>query len=145
MRLWHIDLLPYLSELQFKGQLRELVSVMHSWRDVGKTNHILINRVMDYSKNELVNYFIYYEAEYHRRYNKWLPKQWQEFKEFDDHVHETDGGYRKDWHTKEYLRVCVANLYEKWKYAKGKSKISDEEWQRILDGYKNLTGEDYKI
>lgn len=29
MRLWHCELLPYLPELQFKGQLRELVAIMH--------------------------------------------------------------------------------------------------------------------
>ena len=53
MRIWHIDLLYYIPDSQFKGQLRELVAIMHDWRDKGKTNHLLINGVMEYQKNDL--------------------------------------------------------------------------------------------
>lgn len=60
-RLWDYRLLPYLPDLQFKGQLREIVLIMHDWRDIGK------------------------------------------------------------------------------------SKISQEEWDKVLRGYKNITGEDYEI
>lgn len=49
------------------------------------------------------------------------------------------------WHDPEYLRVCMANLYEKHKYGIGKSRITDEEWRRLLDGYKEITGTPYKI
>ena len=58
MRLWHYKLLPYLPDLQFKGQLRELVAIMHDWRDNGKTNHLLINRVMEYPKADFYGYFL---------------------------------------------------------------------------------------
>jgi hypothetical protein len=51
----------------------------------------------------------------------------------------------KGWHNKEYLRVCLANLYEKHYFGIGKSRITDEEWQRLCEGYKTITGEDYKI
>ena len=27
----------------------------------------------------------------------------------------------------------------------GKSRITDEEWQRLCDGYKKITGEEYSI
>lgn len=143
MRLWHIDLLPYLPDKQFRGQLRELVAIMHDWRDKGATNHLLINRVMEYPKNDFVRYFIYYESEYYKRYGKWLNNQWQEFKRFND-----DGknvGVFNGWHNKEYLRVCMANLFEKWYFAMGKSKITDMEWLVLLEGYKKITGEEYKI
>jgi hypothetical protein len=36
-------------------------------------------------------------------------------------------------------------LAEKHFYGVGKSRISDEEWQRLVDGYKQITGEDYVI
>lgn len=55
MRLWHYRLLPYLPDAQFRGQLRELVAIMRDWRDKGKTNHVLINAVMEYPKNTLLN------------------------------------------------------------------------------------------
>lgn len=142
MRLWHYKLLPYLPDAQFKGQLRELVAIMHDWRDKGKTNHLLINRVMEYPKADFFDYFCVYADVYKGRYGM-FPKQTDEFVGF---------GYRqftkkpfKCWHNKEYLRVCMANLYEKHFFGIGKSRITDEEWQTLCRGYKEITGEEYQI
>jgi uncharacterized protein (TIGR02328 family) len=143
MRLWHYELLPYLPDAQFKGQLRELVAIMHDWRDKGKTNHLLINRVMEYPTNDLAKYFIRYEALYHKRYGKWLIKQCEEFIRFDDR--KNSNGVFDSWHNKEYLRVCMANLYEKHFFGIGKSRITDEEWETLCRGYKEITGEEYQI
>jgi uncharacterized protein (TIGR02328 family) len=146
MRIWDYRLLSYLPDAQFKGQLRELVAIMHDWIDKGKTNHLLINRVMEYPKNDLVRYFVHYEALYRKRYNVWLTKQWHEFESFDDTpVDKRSNGCFDGWHDKEYLRVCMANLYEKHFFGIGKSRITDEEWKRLCDGYKVITGEEYKI
>ena len=143
MRLWHYELLPYLPDLQFKGQLRELVAIMHDWRDKGTTNHLLINRVMEYTKRDLVAYFVEYEVQYRKRYGRWLNKYSGEFIRFYDDDEKLTG--YDGWHNTEYLRVCMANLYEKHFFGIGKSRITDEEWQKLLDGYRNITGEDYKI
>ena len=35
--------------------------------------------------------------------------------------------------------------YKEVVIATSKSKISNEEWQTLLDGYKEITGEEYKI
>ena len=146
MRLWHEKLLPYLPELQFKGQLRELVAIMHDIRDKGTTNHILINKVMEYDRTELVRYFVSYESIYHNRYGKWLnQKYWKEFQRFSQIEPEKKRYFSDGWHNKEYLRVCMANLYEKHFFGVGKSRITDEEWERLLEGYKNITGEEYHI
>ena len=146
MRLWSIDILEYLPDLQFKGQLREMMLILHDWRDKGHTNHLLINMVMEYPKNDFVRYFIRYEALYHQRYGKWLTKQWEEFKAFDDTpLDKRSKGVFTAWHNKEYLRVCVCNLYEKYRFGVGKSKISQEEWDRVLQGYKEITGEDWVL
>ena len=146
MRLWHEKLLPYLPDLQFKGQLRELVAIMHDIRDKGTTNHILINKVMEYDRTELVRYFVSYEAIYHNRHGKWLnQKYWKEFQKFSQIEPEKKRCFSDGWHNKEYLRVCMANLYEKHKFGVGKSRITDEEWERLLEGYKNITGEEYHI
>ena len=146
MRIFHYALLPYLPDLQFRGQLRELVAIMHDWRDKGKTNHLLINKVMEYPKNDFVRYFLEYEVEYHKRYGKWLTKAWEEFKAFDDTpIEQRSKGFFDGWHNKEYLRVCYANLYEKHHFGIGKSRITDEEWEILLNGYKVITGEDYSI
>jgi uncharacterized protein (TIGR02328 family) len=145
MRLWHYKLLPYLPDAQFKGQLRELILIMHQWRDNGTTNHLLINRVMEYPKSDLWIYFIKYHGEYKRRYGISIKNEiYQEFASFPEELFDFRNPF-PDWHNKEYLRVCMANLCEKHFFGVGKSRITDEEWQRLLDGYKTITGEEYQI
>ena len=141
MRLWSWQLLPYLSDLQFKGQLREMVAIKRDWETKGKTNHLLINRVMEYPKDDLTGYATLYAIEYENRYGKKIALK--EFIQFSDGLAHTPPF--EGWHNKEYLRVCYANLYEKHKFGVGKSRITDEEWQILLDGYKKITGETYEI
>lgn len=146
MRLWDYRLLPYLSDLQFKGQLREIVAIMHDWRDKGTTNHLLINKVMEYDKKELASYFFKYRSEYIKRYKKDVPlKTSVEFFNFANQEMVYPDEIFDGWHNKEYLRVCIANLYEKHFFGVGKSRISDEEWERLCEGYKQITGEEYHI
>ncbi len=147
MRLWHYKLLPYLPDAQFKGQLRELVAILHDWRDKGQTNHLLINLVMQYPKTELLRYFTYYCHAYESRYRKVPQKDYLlEFRAFADMepMLFTEHLYA-GWHDKKYLRVCMANLFEKYFFGVGGSKITEEEWQRLLQGYRDITGEDYCI
>lgn len=147
MRLWHYKLLPYLPDAQFKGQLREMVAILHDWRDKGQTNHILINRVMEYPRADFYSYFLEYAVEYQKRNDERLPKCTDEFHEFghtavlDEFLNRPFPG----WHDKAYLWVCMANLYEKRIYGRGKSRITDAEWQRLLLGYYQITGEAYEI
>lgn len=151
MRIWDYRLLPYLPDAQFKGQLRELVAIMRSWRDNGTTNHLLINKVMEYEKIELVSYFIKYCIFSGERYGsrqgfiiaRKYEDEFQEFLRFG--TYDPKKNIFEGWHNKEYLRVCMSNLFEKHKYGIGKSRITDEEWQRLCEGYKVITGEEYKI
>ena len=146
MRLWSWQLLPYLSDLQFKWQLREITAIMRDWRDRGKTNHLLINRVMEYPKADLYRYFCEYEAEYFKRYGRTLDRYSSEFGRFANWSVDTKNNtIFEGWHNKEYLRVCVCNLYEKYRFGVGKSKITQTEWDRILQGYKDITGEDWAL
>ena len=146
MRIWHHKLLPYLPDAQFKGQLRELVVIMRDWRDKGSTNHLLINRVMLYPKAELSLYFTLYYWEYVRRYEKPTSQNiFMEFMTFPQEAVNPDAEIFKGWHDKGYLRVCMANLYEKYQYGRGSSRITQDEWQRLLDGYRLITGEDYQV
>lgn len=142
MRLWHYRLFPYLPEHQFRGQLRELVAILHNWKNKGQTNHILINRVMEYPKADFYGYFLEYAYEYQKRYGDSLPKWAEEFRAFGESKWE-DVPY-KGWHDRDYLRICMANLYEKH-LGRGKSRITEEEWQRLLLGYRKITGEEYRV
>lgn len=143
MRLWHYELLPYLPDAQFKGQLRELVAIMHDWRDEGITNHLLINKVLEYPKSELSAYFQYYKNLYYKRYNKTISDK-TNF-EFIKFAISDEKPVFNGWHNKTYLRVCMANLYEKHIFGIGKSRITDEEWAILREGYYTITGEAYRI
>ena len=148
MRLWHYKLLPYLPDRQFKGQLRELVAIMRTWRDKGQTNHLLINKIMDYDKGELCAYYMLYENEYCNRYSKFPEVAYlKEFMEFCDYlpICGKNKAVFSDWHNEEYLRICMANLYEKFYYGVGKSKIAYEAWITLENGYREITGDDYYI
>lgn len=152
MRLWHYALLPYLPDAQFKGQLRELVAILHDWQNKGHTNHLLINRVMEYGPIDLYEYLVKYDQAYIHRYGRMISsKIYRDFFNFAfgedaDMVHYNRTKPLFDgWHNNEYLRICYANLFEKYKYGIGKSKITEEEWQKLLNGYKKITGEEYKI
>jgi uncharacterized protein (TIGR02328 family) len=146
-RIWDYRLLPYLPDAQFKGQLRELVLIMRTWRDTGKTNHLLINRVMEYPKCELTTYFLKYGRIYYNRYRKSIDeKYYLELQEFcNEYKANFETPIFDGWHNREYLRVCMANLYEKHIFGIGKSRITDDEWARLCDGYKTITGEEYAI
>lgn len=147
IRIWHHQLLPYLPDLQFKGQLRELVDIMHDWRDKGKTNHVLINKVMEYPKAELTFYFALYYRRYYERYgfNIKFPI-YQEFVDFgcEDIDKCSDIPLFKDWHNQTYLDICMWNLYEKH-LGIGKSRITDEEWARLCEGYRQICGKDFAV
>ena len=145
MRIWHYKLIPYLPDAQFKGQLRELTAIMRDWRDKGTTNHLLINRVMLYPKAELTLYFTLYYWEYTRRYGKQPQNIFMEFLEFPQETNKATGQIFEGWHDNGYLRVCMANLFEKYHYGRGSSRITEDEWQRLLEGYRAITGVDYAI
>ena len=144
MRLWHYKLLSYLPDAQFKGQLRELVAIMKQWRDTGKTNHLLINRVMECRKGALTDYFAGYCLEYKERYGKPVSRDIRcRFKEFSPCLHYPEAPY-PNWHDRTYLRICMANLYEKY-MGIGESRITQEEWEVLMYGYEKITGERYII
>ena len=138
MRMWHVDLLPYLPDMQFRGQLRELVAIMHDWRDKGQTNHLLINECMLYGTADLYEYFRCYEDEWNKRYTKKLNIKYAlVFLDFCDAKFSRFRCYTY-WHDKVYLRICMANLYEKF-LGRGKNKITQEEWDTLYEGYRKLT------
>ena len=117
---------------------------MHDWRDKGKTNHLLVNRVMEYPKADLSSYFWLYDNNYGQKYGKKHKTFENEFIEFAERGIYNSNPF-ENWHNKQYLRVCMANLYEKYFFGIGKSRITNEEWERLVDGYQAITGEEYEI
>lgn len=144
MRFWHISMIKYLPDLQLKGQWRECALIADSLARYGTPNHLLVNRITEYPFDDFATYTAKVKEELLRRgigittnsVSKVFFKSWNYL--YDKPIFEC-------WHNKEYLRVCYANLYEKHKFGIGKSRITDEEWQVLLDGYMAITGEEYVI
>ena len=52
MRLWHKSLIPYLPDLQLKGQWRECAMIADALAKNGTPNHLLVNNVTKYDPQE---------------------------------------------------------------------------------------------
>lgn len=142
MRLWHKNMIPFLPDMQLKGQWRECVLISKDLQEKGKTNHLLINILEEYPHNDFMTYCwcVFQEMQ-----NRGFKVTLTSLKKIFNIRYHIDIDMFSCWHNKEYLRVCMANLYEKYKFGRGKSRITETEWQRLLDGYKYITGKDYKI
>lgn len=144
MRIWHYKLLPYLPEAQFKGQLRELVAILRNTKKKGTPNHLLVNQIKHYHESDLTGYFMIYNDEYKKRYGKPIADIFkQEFLEYSRGI--SNWSPFMFWHNDLYLRVCMANLFEKYHFAEGTSQLTYDEWERLLEGYKTITGEVYAV
>lgn len=143
MRLWHKDLIPYLPDLQLKGQWRECALIADALAKNGTPNNLLVNRVAEYPLDHFFTYCKVVELEmFHRGFEvknnsraRVFYRPWRYF----------FGEFFDGWHSKEYLRICMSNLAGKHIFGIGKPRITDEEWKRLCDGYKAITGEEYKI
>lgn len=135
MRLWHVDLIPYLPKSQLLAQWRELNSIFKK-----QDKHILINYVYDYSKFYLLNYTNQVLAEMWLRdykiksfdnYNKYFEKEvkWFRFPKYS-----TDNKFFE--HNNEYLTICYWNLREK--YLRGQKDFTDEVWEKLDNFYKSV-------
>lgn len=151
MRLWHYKLLPYLPKAQLVSQLRECISIAKDISEKGCTNHILINRVMDYPIDDFRAYCnLVINAINHRGYDvskssveklvNYIGMELDEYRRYS-----SVGLIFPFWHDSDYMRVCMTNLYEKHHYAKGKSAISDEDWAVLLDGYYSIRKENFVV
>lgn len=150
MRCWHKDIVNSLPDLQLKSQWRELVLMAKDLHERGFTNHLLINQIMAYNVHHFNSYCQIVMSAMIDRGISVTHSSWQKLAEYTGF--EPNGKLTVDreeifkgWHTKEYLRSNMANLWEKHFMGVGKSRISDAEWETLLRGYKELTGEDYVI
>lgn len=143
MRTWHYKILGFLPDNQLRGQWRECSLIAYGIKKNGTPNHLLVNRIMDYEIDDFLTYCLMVSREMERR----------DFRITDESRNRIAalGTYRyvaqpfAGWHNYNYLRVCMANLYEKHKFGVGKSRITDEEWSRLCEGYKEITCKEYNI
>ena len=148
MRLWHYGILEALPELQLRSQWRECIAIAKDLHETGFTHHLLINRIMDYDVKHFNYYcylvlFVMIKRGFSVKEGSVL--KLQAYTGFVPNDKNKPKNLSENWHNKEYLRVCMANLYEKHYMGIGKSRITDEEWARLCERYENITGERYEI
>ena len=142
MRLWHYQMLRYLPEQQFKALNRDIVTLMEQIVDRGEPVELTVNRALLSPKKDMKKYAYLYMMVYKERFGKYPKRLLERYTYLKP---EPDEELFIGWHNKEYLRVCMANLYEKWKFGLGVSKITTNEWKSLANGYYFLTGERYQI
>ena len=143
MRLWHKSLIPYLPRQQLLGQWRECCLIAKNITEKGTPNHILVNRIMDYP----IGYFWDYgylvcknirNRGYKCNFGKFDP--WFRFYKPLNLPIDIDNELFLNWHNDRYLTQCMFNLEEKHDC----QGITDDEWNVLLKGYKEITGKDWE-
>lgn len=127
MRLWHIDLIPYLPKSQLIAQWRELNSIYKK-----QDKHILINYIYNYDKE----YLLYYSNRIIREmaFRKIHVKSFENYFNYFGDVFTSKSEYQQFQfaeHNNEYLLCNYYNLLEK--YRRGQKDFSTEEFERLTD------------
>lgn len=137
MRLWHIDIIPYLpkSQLWLLSQWRELNSIFKK-----QDKHILINYIYDYDKLHLFHYTAKVLTEMGRRNIKIhnYINYYEYFKNgleiYTEYRYTNAYKYKFKEHNHEYLTICYYNLKEK--YLRGQKDFTKEVWDKLDEFYK---------
>lgn len=129
MRLWHKDLIPYLPHQQLLGQWRECCAIARNIEKNGTPNHVLVNKVMEYSETDFMRYT---KAVFHEMLDRGYRTDWERFKKhlvIENHPFTNEDHVFEGWHNDRYLQQCLSNLQEKADCG----AIPAEEWKRITD------------
>lgn len=139
MRLWHKDLIPVLPRQQLLSQWRECCCIARNIAVNGTPNHLLVNKVLDYSSGDFMNYCGFIVSEMQERGYKVSIKSQEKFvdnaikaaKYFNNTVRTDTVVIKKEifegWHNDRYFWQCYYNLQEKYDCG----GISNEEWKKI--------------
>lgn len=140
MRLWHIDLIPYLPKSQLLAQWRELNSIFKK-----QDKHILINYIYNYPKAYLKNYSMKVMHEMWARGYKTKDGLYDKYFNHDMSVFATNIPMEKRFviasdtqvfteHNNDYLTICYYNLKEK--YIRGQKDFTKDVWEKLDKFYK---------
>ena len=141
MRLWHVGLIKGLPDQQLKGQWRELSAIAGAVNKNGTPNHLLVNKIEEFSYNEWAGYAYAIRKEmFERNMNpkdqtlfKILSINYDYFKDINSY--QFSQPIFKEWHNERYLRQCLSNLEEKFDCG----GLTIVEWNEVL-----LTAEDWR-
>lgn len=137
MRLWHIDLIPYLPRQQLLAQWRECMLIAKNLAKKGIPNHILVNKILDYPAWHFEEYGNLITDEMIKRGYKVTDESNFKFHGYIMSWTMSKGDAKfyvdeifKYWHNERYLIQCVHNLEEKYDCG----GVSEEEWNTFYKG-----------
>ena len=116
MRLWHKDLISVLPREQLVAQWRELSAIAGNILTKNTPNHILVNKVMDYSFNHFISYAYYIRQEMTKRKYRTMNSVWEKICSICENNYNLlpiEEIY-PEWHSNRYLEQCYFNLEEKY-------------------------------
>ena len=143
-RLWSFQLVPFLPRQQLLSQWRECVCIAKSIHDKGTPNHILVNKIMDYPISEFNDYCNIVLVEMIKRGYNVSESSINKLDKYIDFWPDSDKQYSKPfytWHTNRYLNQCISNLQEKYDC----QGLTEEEWKKLCEGYKKITGKEFLL
>lgn len=133
MRLWHKDFIKYLPREQLVAQWRELSAIAGNILTKDTPNHILVNKIMNYSFDHFISYAYYVRHEMNRRKYRTMDSVWNKICSVANHNFKllaVDETY-PDWHNIRYLKRCYHNLEEKYDCC----GIAKEDFEKIKYEY----------
>ena len=126
MRLWHVDIIPYLPKSQLIAQWRELNSIFKK-----QDKHILINYIYSYSREYL---WCYTQIVLNEMRNRCFEiKSWDNYNNCFTNVNPHKFDLRYTEHNNDYLTICYYNLMEK--YLRGQKDFTDDVMWRLNEFY----------
>ena len=150
MRLWHVDLIPFLPRQQLLGQWRECVLIAKNLAEKGTPNHVLVNKILEYSSDDFLIYGEIVMREMRNRGYTISEKSEHKFYEYNKlwrNRRKNDLNGEKPlycrslkifyfWHTNQYLDQCYYNLQEKHDC----NILTTTEYNKIQQAYVQLRG-----
>ena len=147
IRCWHYKIVNVLPRSQLLSQYRELISIAKNLRDLGTPNHILVNPILDYPRQDF-NIFcnIVIKAMQDRGYkvSDASIHKLEDYVDFELDSEQANMKCFEGWHDMEYMEICKMNLREK--YIRGQKDFSDDVWDGIAKAYeKYMIDEIYEL
>ena len=125
MRLWHIDIIPYLPDYQLSKQWKELDLIFRK-----QPKDILINYIYDYPKEYLLYYSNIVMKEVWKRHI--MIHDFTNYDEyFKDVVIKESDKFRYLQHNDKYFKLCFSLLYER--YIRGQKDYTEDKMEALVD------------
>ena len=125
MRLWHIDIIPYLPNSQLSEQWKELDLIFRK-----QPKDILINYIYDYPKEYLLYCSNVVMKELYKRHI--IIHDFKNYdKYFKDVVIKESDKFRYLQHNDKYFKLCFCLLYER--YIRGQKDYTEDKMEALVD------------